>query len=274
MRKLSLIFMAVLVAALAGCAGDTTSPDGDLAVVQGLELDASSTGRTIVLVWTAVADEIDGYRVFFQSDGTGSFEQVGEVTTTTFTHNATVAGKYVVVAYKGENTSSANSNEASTMPSIVNVTYTIYDNYSAADKPSGFIFGETSGQTGMASSAGFVQDLYAYDESKGDNDIWLYSGNFGTFGNGNQSYFQTPASGAYGNCDPAGSWNGNAYKLLTSDSVVFVKLPYNSGTNAYAKMYGLTVTPDSETNNGTLVSFSYEYQNNTLGLTVFTSNAN
>jgi hypothetical protein len=265
--------MAVLVAALAGCAGDTTSPDGNLAVVQGLQLDASSTGRTIVLVWTAVADEIDGYRVFFQSDGTGSFEQLGEVTTTTFTHNATVAGKYVVVAYKGENTSSANSNEASTMPSIVNVTYKIYDNYSASDKPSGFIFGETSGQTGMASSEQFKQDIYAYDESKGDNDVWLYSGNFGTFGNGHQSYFQTPASGAYGNCDPAGSWGGTSYKLLTSDSVVFVQLPFTSGTNAYVKMYGLTITPDA-TENGTMVSFSYEYQNNTLGLSVFTSNAN
>ncbi len=110
MRKLSLIFMAVLVAALAGCAGDTTNPDGDLAVVQGLQIDATSTGRTVVLVWNAVADDIDGYRVFFQADGSGSFDQAGEVTTTTYTHSATVAGKYVVIAYEGENTSSANSN--------------------------------------------------------------------------------------------------------------------------------------------------------------------
>jgi hypothetical protein len=273
MRKLSLIFVAVLVAALAGCAGDTTSATGDLSVVQGLQLDAASTGRTIVLVWTAVSDNIDGYKVFFKSDGTGSFEKVGEVTTTTFTHNATVAGKYVVVAYKGDNTSSANSNEVSTMPSIVSTTYTIYDNYSAADKPSGFIFGATSGQTGMAGSTAFKQDIYAYDESKGDSDVWLYSGNFGVFGNGNKSYFQTPASGAYGNCDPAGSWISNSYKLLTSDSVVFVKLPYSTGAVAYAKIYGLTVTPDETANNGTKVSFSYEYQSKTLGLTVFTSNA-
>ncbi len=273
MKKLSLIFMAVLVAALAGCAGDTTGTGGTLTTVQDLQLDATSTGRTIVLKWSAVTDNIDGYKVYFKADGTGNWVEVGSPTTTTYTHTATNAGTYSVRAYKDTNFSKEYSNEASTMPSIVNVTYTIYDNKSAEEMPSGFIFGANSGQTGMAGSTQFKQDIYAYDESKGDNDVWLYSGNFGTFGNGNQSYFQTPASGVYGNCDPAGSWLGNSYKLLTSDSVVFVKLPYTAGGNAYVKMYNLTITPD-ETPNGTKVSFSYEYQSKTLGLTVFTSNAN
>ncbi len=275
MRKLSIIFMAVMIAAIAGCAGDdTTDPTGDLAVVQQLELDASSTGRTVVLTWSAVTDDIEGYKIYFKTDGAGSWAEVGTSTTTTFTHNATVAGTYAVMAYNGENTSSDYSNTASTMPNIINVTYEIYDNYAPADYHSGFIFGETAGQTGFASQTSFVQDIYAYDESKGDEDVWLYSGNFGTFGNGNQSYFQTPASGEYGNCDPNGTWYSTSYQLYTSDSVVFVALPYAGGSFAYAKMYGLQISAEPQSENGTEVSFMYEYQSNDLGLSLFTSNAN
>lgn len=275
MKKLSIIFMAVMIAAIAGCAGDdTTDPTGDLAVVQQLVLDGTSTGRTVVLTWSAVTDEIDGYRIYFKTDGAGSWAEAGTSTTTTFTHNAVVAGTYAVMAYNGENTSSDYSNTVSTMPSIVNVTYSIYDNYAPADYHSGFIFGETAGQTGFASQASFVQDIYAYDESKGDDDVWLYSGNFGTYGNGNQSYFQTPASGVYGNCDPSGTWYSTSYQLYTSDSVVFVALPYSGGSFAYAKMYGLQISAEPTSNNGTEVSFMYEYQSNDLGLTLFTSNAN
>ncbi len=271
MRKLSLIFAAVMIAALAGCAGDTTGEGGDLAIVGNLELDASSAGRTIVLIWSAV-DDVDGYKVYFAADATGSYTELGESTTTTYTHNATNAGDYVVIAYKGDDTSSANSNAVSTMPNIISTTYTIYDNNSASSTYSGFIFGATSGEPGSAYSASFEQDIYAYDESKGDDDVWLYSGSFGEFGNGHVCYFQEPGT-TYGSCDPD-SWIANSYILYTGDSVVFVKLPYDTGENAYVKMYGLTVTPDDNTENGTIVSFSYEYQPEDLGLTVFTSNAN
>ena len=275
MKKLSIIFMAVMIAAIAGCAGDdSTDPNGDLAVVQQLVLDGTSTGRTVVLTWSAVTGDIEGYKIYFKTDGEGSWVEAGTSTTTTFTHNAVVAGTYAVMAYDGDNTSSDYSNTVSTMPSIVNVTYSIYDNYAPADYHSGFIFGENAGQTGFASQTSFVQDIYAYDESKGDEDVWLYSGNFGTYGNGNQSYFQTPASGVYGNCDPSGTWYSTSYQLYTSDSVVFVALPYSGGSFAYAKMYGLQISAESTSNNGTEVSFMYEYQSNDLGLTLFTSNAN
>jgi len=271
MKKISILFMAVVIAALAGCAGDTTEPGGDLPTVQQLLLDASSTGRTIVLTWSAVTETIDGYQVYFMADGTGSWSALGESTTTTYTHTASVAGTYSVRAYQGTNYSMDYSNTVSTMPNIINTTYTIYDNYSPADTYSGFIFGPTSGQAGSAASPSFQQDIYAYDESKGDDDVWLYSGNFGTFGNGYQSYFQEPVANGY--CDPNGSWSGTSYPLYTSDDVVFVALPIGSGS-AYVKMYGLSVTPDGASNNGTIVSFKYEYQPEDLGLTVFTSNSN
>lgn len=250
---------------------ETVSVAGDLPSVQNLALDASSTGRTVNLIWDPLLCDVDGYQVYFKADATGSWVAIGESPTANFTHIATNAGSYAVKGYKGSNYSEGYSNEVNTMPAVITVTYTIYDNYSPADRHSAFIFGETGGITGMAPDASFAQDIYAYDDSKGDNDVSLYSGNFGLFGNGNQSFFQTPSSGEYGNCDPDGSWVGSSYQLYTSDSVVFIKLPYVA-SNAYAKIFGLSITPDPTTNHGTMISFSYEYQTNELGLTLFTSN--
>ncbi|MCK5843031.1 MAG: fibronectin type III domain-containing protein, partial [Candidatus Sabulitectum sp.] len=252
MKRLSLFLMVVLI----GCGG--TEVANDLPFVPGLQLDDTSTGRSVVLTWIGVSADIDGYKVYFKSDGAGDWISVGEVTGTTYTHNAVNAGTYSIRAYKGDNLSAGYSASVNTMPNIVDVSYSIYDNYSAGNEPSGFIFGPAYGITGMASSTYFSQDIYVYDENKGDENVWLYSGNFGIFGNGLQSYFQTPASGVYGNCDPDGSWITNSYELYTTDSVIFVKLPYNTGGNAYVKMYGLSVTP-VDTTNGTVITFMYEY---------------
>ena len=273
MKKISLIFMAVMIAALAGCAGDTEGTTNTLATVASFELDASSTGRTINLVWSEVTD-VDGYKIYFKENGTGDWAEIGTSTTTAYTDNATVAGTYSVKAYKGEDLSENFATAASTMPNIINTTFTIYDRWSAADSHSAFQFNPNDGLTGLASDTGFEKDMYAWDEDKGDGAVWLYSANFGYYASSRQSYFQTPASGVYGNCDPSGSWVGTAYKISASDSVVFVKLPYSGGTNAFVKMYNLSVTPDPDTPRGTIVSFSYEYQPNDLGLTVFTSRAN
>lgn len=274
MRKLSLIFAAVMIAALAGCAGDTTIAGGDLPTVQEFELDDTSTGRTIVLVWSAITEEdIDGYKVYFKTDGTGDWVEVDDVTTTNCTHDATNAGTYSVRAYEGENYSENFSSTASTMPVEATGTFTIHDQFSEGSSHSGFIFfdGTTYGVTGLAGQESFHQDMSAYDDSKGDYDVSLYSGSE-EYSGGNSSFFQVPASGVYGNCDPSGNWYISK-ELLTSDSVLFVKLPYIGGANAYAKLYNITIAEDATTN-GTAVSFSFEYQSEILGLTVFTSSVN
>ena len=227
----------------------------------------------VVLVWSAVAD-VEGYKVYFKADATGNYVEAGDVTGTTFTHSAVVAGEYSVMAYDGDNTSSGYATAVSTMPMIFNSTYTIYDQFAEASMPSGFIFETVSGEygvTGLAGSTSFEQDMSAYDDSKGDYDVSLYSGSE-QYENGNPSYFQVPASGVYGNCDPSGNWYISK-ELYTSDSVLFVELPYNNANSAYAKLYNINVA-EASTANGTSVSFSFEYQDNTLGLTLFTSNAN
>lgn len=268
-----LLIAACIVAISCGDGGTEPSDSHDVWNVHYLVLDASSNGRAIVLTWSPVPVSIDGYKIYFKANATGSFVEIGESTTTTYTHTATVAGTYAVKAYLGTYYSEWFSNEVSTMPNIINTTYTIYDgNYSPADQPNGFIFGPALGQTGPAASPAFVQDIYAYDESKGDADVWLYSGNFGEFDTGNQSFFQKPVASGY--CDPNGTWYSTSYRLLATDSVVFVELPFNSSSSAYIKMYDLSVTPDPDSNNGTMVSFKYEYQSEVLGLTVFTSSSN
>ena len=215
---------------------------------------------------------MDGYQVYYKEEESGNWVLEETTTDSQVEITADCAGYYSVRGYVGEVFSESFSDSVNTMPSIITVTYTIYDNYCAPSNHSAFIFGEFAGQTGMAPSVAFTQDIYAYDDLKGDNEVSLYSGNYGPFGSGNQSYFQEPAAGGCGSCDPDGSWLGSSYMLFSSDDVVFIKLPFYGGSNAYVKIYGLSVAPDPESNNGTMVSFSYEYQSHDLGLTLFTSN--
>ncbi len=278
MKKLSILFMAVLVAALAGCAGDTAGEGGTLVTVQSLELDGTSAGTNIVLVWSAVTEDIDGYEVYFKADGAGDWTILGESTTTTYTDVATNAGTYSVRAFKDEDFSENFATAVTTMPNVISGTYTIVDNNAApATLPSGFRFGSSAGETGSASSPSFEQDIYAYDDDfKGDSNVSLYSGNKGSFGNGIQSYFQVPLGNGY--CNPSGTWYNTSYELLSGDSVVFVALTDgNNNINGYAKMHGLTITPNAASEHGTELTFSYEIQVAQQGagiLTVFTSNAN
>lgn len=256
MKKLGLMLMVVGVVLIAGCAGDDPAgPSGTFGDVSNLQIDeAASAGRDIVLTWDAVADA-DGYVVYY-STNQSTWTEGADVTTTTVTHTADRAYYYTVKAYQGTNFSENNSNIVNTLPVDDTVTYTIYDNFSPATQPSGFIFGiaQGGGQTGMASSTSFQQDIYAWDLSKGDEDVWLLSGNYGTYGNGNQTYMQEPIAAGY--ADPNGTWFGESYRLFTTDDRVFCRL----FDGLYAKIYNLSVTADPASANGTIVSFSYEIQ--------------
>lgn len=240
--------------------------------VQDLVLDQASSGRTVVLAWSPVGIEVDGYEVYFRESESSDWEVEQTVTETGATITASCAGYYSVRAYIGSQYSEEYSVSVSTMPSIVNTTYTIYDNYSPANYHSGIIFGESSAQTGFAPSSNFLQDIYVYDESmKGDLEVWFYSGNYGPFGNGYQTYFQEPQQGMYGSCDPDGMWYGQSYALYPSDSVVFLGVPYASGDYAYVKVLALEIEPEPQSQNGTMVSFRYEYQSVERGLSLFTN---
>ena len=266
MKKLGLMVLVAGIVLMAGCAGDDPAgPSGTFGDVSNLQISAASAGRDIVLTWDAV-DDADGYVVYYSTDQS-NWTEGADVTTTTATHTADRAYYYTVKAYQGSNFSENNSNIVNTLPVDDTATYTIYDNYSPADKHSGFIFGTSQGggQTGLASSTSFAQDIYAWDLSKGDDDVWFLSGNYGTYGNGNQTYIQIPDQAGYCNVYPNGTWYGQDFEIYTSDERLFCYL-YDG---LYAKIYNLEVAPDPDSPNGTMVSFSYEIQL-LDGVTVFT----
>lgn len=269
MKKLGLIVLVAGIILMAGCAGDDPAgPSGTFGDVSNLQIDAASAGRNIVLTWDAVTDA-DGYVVYYSTDQT-NWSEGADVATNTATHEASRAYYYTVKAYQGTNFSENNSNIVNTLPVDDTTTYTIYDNYSPDYQPSGFIFGTSvgGGQTGSAASTAFAQDIYAFDLDTpvlGDETVWFFSGDYGDFGNGHQTYMQEPAQAGYCMVYPNGTWYGDDYQLFTSDDRVFCYL-YDG---LYAKIYDLEISPDPDSNNGTIVSFSYEIQL-LDGVTVFT----
>jgi len=271
MKRLSLLFLAAAFV-LVGCAGDNPSgpSGGTLDVVTGLTIDESgSSGDQVVLNWTAVSD-VDGYYVYWRANNEGSWSQVGDVTGTTYTHTANSAGGYAVMAYKGDDTSSDYSNVVDCMPNIVTGSYTIYDNYAPAEDPSGFIFHDTYGETGMASSGSFDQDIYAYDPWTDADRLALYSGDYGPFGNGEPTMmigYGDQGCDLYGKAPDgsAGWWdNGEIYQ----GDVIFCQL----FDDYYTKMYINTIAPDGVSAHGTYVTFTFEFQP-INGLRLFTTNS-
>jgi len=255
MKKFLLFALISAVFLMTGCVGDDPAgPDtGTLPVVTGLTIDESeSSGRTIYLSWDPVtSEEIDGYYVWFKSNGTGGWETVDTTSNTSCIHEAPCAGKYVVTAYEGENTSSDNSNEEATMPNFIQATYTIWDNRAPTSAYSGFRFGSTGGEYRyVTSSTDF--DVYCYDGGAG-HDTWLYSGDYGTFGNGyHTDIWAELVSYAYPSPSDS-SWN-HGYAAAGD---IFICELYDG---YFVKMYikSTPVHPDQSASHG--IEFYYDWQ--------------
>ncbi len=267
MKRLSLLVLAAALTLMVACEGDNPSGSGGtLDTVTGFAIDWTTTaGVDVVMNWTAVTDA-EGYYVWFKADGAGEWVQVGDVATTTFTHTATSAGTYTVTAYAGEDTSEGYATEQSTMPIVISESYSIYDNYAPAEYPSGFIFGSTGGEAGLASSGGFVQDIYAYDPQQNPTYTELYSGDVEPFGDGLHTEMYALTSGDNPGAPPASGWWTTGY-VVTGDVIYglladdyFVKMYIND-------VYG----PVGGSANGTGIDFTYEWQDH-AGVRLFTTN--
>ena len=147
----------------------------------------------MVLNWTASTEDIDGYQLNIRETEGGAWTHVATIPagTTTYSHAATFAGEYGIIAYTSTD-SSANYATDNDLPNLISSSYTIWNNHAPATAHSGFIFGLTSGTTCLASSGD--HDMYCYDGGQG-NLTWLYSGDYGTFGGGNDTnFYGTPAT--------------------------------------------------------------------------------
>jgi hypothetical protein len=226
------------------------SAGGTLPDVTGLQIDQASIGRDVVLTWIAVSD-VDGYYVYFRETASTNWTQVGDVMETTFTHTATSSGYYSVKAYKGTSTSTNYSNIVDTMPNQIQATYTIWDNHAPADEHSGVIFGATVGQTGLAPSISFIQDIYCYDGGWTQSPCGFYSGDVAPFGNGNHTDMSA-ASSVFGY--PTEFWWVTGY--IVPGDVIFCEL----SEGHYVKVY-INSVPQYPTQPAAYgIVFHYDYQ--------------
>lgn len=242
---------------------------GGVPDVTGFEVDdAASNGQTVVLNWIAVTTDcpadIDGYKLYFREDNEGTYFEIADIDagTTTYSHTASSAGGYAIEAYEGDDVS-ANVATANTLPILITATYTIWNNHCPADSHGGFIFGQTSGTTGSAPSTSFAQDIYCYDNGQG-NFTWFFSGDYGTFGNGNHTDMYEHASGY---SMPTGS--GWTYGGMIVGDVIFGEL-----FNGYWVKIYVDALPHYEggTANAYGIQFYYDYQP-IQGLYLFTTDA-
>ena len=242
---------------------------GTLPTVTGLTIDeALSEGVSVVLYWNPVQGEVDGYVIYFKENAEGDWDYAGDVTDTTFTHEASCAGYYSVRAYLGSEFSENYSNIAITMPNVISTLYTIWDNHAPANEHSGFIFGEVSGVTGFASNSSFLQDIYCYDGNWPESPVGFYSGAAPPFGNGCETtMFAWGSQGwtSYG-AAPGEAYDWWEKRHVVEDDVIFAHLH----DDHFVKIYVIDIPqyPDQPLSYG--ITFHYEYQC-INGLALFTT---
>jgi len=251
MKKLGLMILVAGIVLMAGCAGDDpASPGGTLEDVTGLAIGSTSEGRDVVLSWDAVSD-IDGYYVYFRETTSGTWTEVGDVTETTFTDTANSSGYYAVMAYEGTNTSANNSNIVDTMPNQIQADYTIWDNHAPDTEPSGFAFGETSGQTALVLSSNDY-DIYCFDGSWPQSPCGFYSGDKSPFGNGRETSMKL-AESTFAYPPTSGWWDSN---YILQGDVIFCELL----NGHYVKVYVSSVPQHSTQPASYGIVFYYDYQ--------------
>ncbi len=264
MRKYAILLAALAVMLMAGCEGDDPGgAGGTLPTVTGLTIDTdASEGTSIVLTWTAV-DEADEYEIYFNESGTpGSGDAVTTTANTTYTHEATSAGYYSVRAKSGDNYSESFATAVNTMPVVITETFVIGDQNAQTSYDSGFYFGDVSGSDisnyGTRSVANTnTYDIYAYDDTKGDDDVLFYAGNYGTYGDAYDSDFGIGGTSGYA----PDSWADNESDYLSTGDMVYVRQVYTDpAAYYYVKVNVDDVSEDPPTQNGTLVTLSFEFQ--------------
>ncbi|MCK5116931.1 MAG: hypothetical protein KAR44_10050 [Candidatus Aegiribacteria sp.] len=238
---------AILALAIVGCSNDPVAPSGSLPNVSNLRIDeTASKGDSVFLIWDALDEDVDGYRIYFATTVPGNWVQPGVTSDTTWTHIALSTGYYELAAFKGVNTSSGFSNRVNSR-----AEETILERELRTDSTTnGLLFSAngTGWELGCADSADFAQDIYI---GIADSKVYIYSGNHNPvqFPGGNDT--KLCPLGCHGNVAPEHSsleWVDSVQ--VTDFNWVFLQLD----NNHYAEFY-----VDSVFTNGADL-FSFEYQ--------------
>ncbi|MCD4848767.1 MAG: hypothetical protein K8R76_11340 [Candidatus Aegiribacteria sp.] len=242
---------------------------GTLPTVTGLTIDeALSEGMSVVLNWNPVAGDADGYVIYFKANAKGGWVSVGDVSLTTFNHQATCAGLYSVKAYLGSEFSENYSNTVSTMPNEISTLYTIWDNHAPEYEYNAFIFGAISGIAGFAASSSFIQDIYCYDGNWPISPVGFFSGAAPPFGNGYETMMFAWGEQGWINygAAPGGTYAWWVMGYIIQDDVIFAHLH----DGYFVKIYVVDIPqhPDQPLSYG--ITFHYEYQC-INGLALFTT---
>jgi hypothetical protein len=132
-KLLALSILSVFLLVLVGCEGEVT-----LVAPSNFTLTAGTNEVDVVLAWTAVTEDIDGYIIYFNSAA------VGTVTVTSYTHaDPQETGTYYVTAYSGDTESDPSTSE-STVP-VIDSNVEIAE-IGVSGQESGYGWNTTSGQ--------------------------------------------------------------------------------------------------------------------------------
>ena len=109
MKTLTSVILMGIIALFSGCGDSATEILGTLPVVSGITVDTlASRGDTIVVTWTAMDTTlVDGYFLWTRPTVEGAWTLAELCRNNVGIHIANKSGFYTVMAYKGDDTSSA-----------------------------------------------------------------------------------------------------------------------------------------------------------------------
>ena len=237
----------VLAVAIAGCSNDPSAPSGSLPNVSNLRIDeTASKGDSVVLIWDALDEEVDGYHIYYATTVPGDWGEPGVTSDTTWTHIALSTGYYEIKASEGLNYSSGFSNRVNSRAASA-----ILERELRTDSTTNglaFYSDGTGWDIGCADSAGFAQDIYI---GIANSKVYIYSGNHNPaqYPGGNDT--KLCPRGCHGNVAPEHSsleWVDSVQ--VTDFNWIFVQLD----NNHYVEFYVDSVF----TNGADLLSFEYQ----------------
>lgn len=210
-------------------------------------LAAGTDGASVIISWTAPAEAVDGYYVYFNrtnsTDTTGNY--VGSATSTNFTHtNPGSAGYYHVRSYTGSTVSDPSS-VVDDMPVIGTASTPVYE-YKGVN-PSGYGWSLSGVGSNYSLANKDMADIFLYggESAPGWDPMWIASAAENPWGGSRTTGVNDIGSGVFddetiapttGYMTSADATVGHVYYLWTADNY-YVKIRVSQIAGNYPDRY-------------------------------------